>query len=154
MDRSGFPSRTKRGFQDNSDNKEGSKGTLLIKSEVIIPPEPLDLRAGIPVNDIAFLVLERPGDHDQDVPLADPDLLFYFPLDPAHPGHTVKAADPDMVCAHHEFGTPEHLTVPFLGQLHPDDLVARRRSRFMVCQYNLSRFRFFVLNCWSFRKYN
>jgi hypothetical protein len=43
-----------------------------------------------------------------------------------------------MVCAHHEFGTPEHLTVPFLGQLHPDDLVARRCSRFMICQYNLS----------------
>jgi hypothetical protein len=39
-----------------------------------------------------------------------------------------------MVCAHHEFGTPEHLAVPFLGQLYPDNLVARRCSRFMVCQ--------------------
>lgn len=107
-------------------------------SEVMVPPEPLDLRAGIAVNDIALLILERPGDHDQDVPFADPDLLFYLPLDPAHPGHPVKAADPDMVCAHHQFGTPEHLTVPFLGQLDPDDLVARRCTRFVVCQYNLS----------------
>jgi hypothetical protein len=43
-----------------------------------------------------------------------------------------------MVCAHHEFGTPEHLAVPFLGQLHPDDLVARRGPRVIVCQYNIS----------------
>ena len=107
-------------------------------SKILIPPEPLDLRAGVPVNDIAFFVLKGPGDHDQDVPFPNPDLLFDLSLDPAHPGYPVKAADPDMVCAHHEFGTPEHLTVPFLGQLDPDDLVARRCSRFMVCQYNLS----------------
>jgi hypothetical protein len=133
-----FPSQTKENFQKNSYSENGSRGNIQIRSEVIIPPEPLDLRAGVPVNDIAFLVLERPGDHDEDVPFADPDLFLYLALDPAHPGHPVKAADPDMVCAHHQFGTPEHLTVPFLGQFHPDDLVARRCSRFMVCQYNLS----------------
>ena len=107
-------------------------------SQIIIATEPLDLRSGIPVNNIAFFVLEVPRDHNEDVPLADPDLLLYLTLDPAHPGHPVKAADPDMVCAHHEFGTAKHLTVPFLGQFDPDYLVARRCSRFMVCQYNLS----------------
>ena len=118
-------------------------GLFHAKSEVIIAPEPLDLWAGVPVNDIAFLILECPGDHDEDVSFADPDLLFYLSLDPAHPGYPVKAADPDMICAHHEFGTPEHLSVPFLGQLYPDNLVARRCTRFMVCQYNLSFLRFF-----------
>jgi hypothetical protein len=47
-----------------------------------------------------------------------------------------------MVSPHHQFGTAEHFTVPLLGQLYPDDLVARRWStRFMVCQYNLSLLR-------------
>ena len=109
-----------------------------IGSEIIIAPEPFDLRAGVPVNDIAFLVLECPRDDDENVPLADPDFLLYLSLDPAHPGYPVKAADPDMICAHHEFGTAEHLAVPFLGKLDPDDLIARRGSRFLVCQSILS----------------
>jgi len=45
-----------------------------------------------------------------------------------------------MVCTHHEFSTPELLTVPFLGQLYPDDFIARWCTRFVVGQYNLSFF--------------
>ena len=107
-------------------------------SEIIIPPEPLYLRTGIPVDNIAFLVLEIPRDDNKDVTLADPYFLFYLPLDPAHPCHTVETANPDMVGTHHQFGTPEHLPVALLGQFHPDDLIARRCSRLLVSQYNLS----------------
>ena len=128
---------------------------VLTKLEIIIPPEPLNLRAGIAIYNIAFLILECPGDNDQNIPFPYPDLLFYLPLDPAHPGHPVKAPDPDMVCAHHQIGTPEHLAVSFLGQLYPDDLIAaRRRTRFFIGQYNLSFSGLYVLNCWSFRKYS
>jgi len=39
-----------------------------------------------------------------------------------------------MVCAHHQFGAPELLTVPFLGKFYPDDLIARRVLRFFLFQ--------------------
>src|SRR5208337_2677407 len=118
---------------------------------------PFDLRAGIPVHDIAFLVLEVPRDHNEDVPFPDPDFLLDFSLDPAHPCHTVETADPDMVCTHHKFGTPEHFPIAFLGQFDPDDLIARWYSRFLLCQYNLSSsngfYGFCALNCWCKGKY-
>jgi hypothetical protein len=111
---------------------------LIQKSEIIIAPEPFDLRTGIPVDNIAFFVLEVPWDDDKDVPLTNPDLLLDLSLDPAKPGDTIKTLDPDMVRTHHEFGTPEHLAIPFLGQLYPDNFIARGCSRFLVSQRNLS----------------
>jgi len=126
-------------------------------SEIFIPPEPFDLRPGIAVHDITFLVLEVPRDNNKDVPFPDPDFLLDLSLDPSHPGHAVETADPDMVCPHHQFGTPEHFPIAFLGQLDPDDLIARWYSRFLLCQYNLSCFSgfygFCVLNCWCQGKY-
>ena len=95
-------------------------------SEIIIAPEPFDLRAGIPVDDITFFILEIPRNYNKDIPFADPDFLFYLSLDSPHPCHTIKTADTDMVCPHHKFGIPEHLPVSFLGQLNPDDLITRR----------------------------
>jgi hypothetical protein len=107
-------------------------------SKVFVPPEPFDLRTGIPVHDIAFFILEIPWDHNKDVPLPDPDFLFDLSLDPAHPCHAVETANPDMVCPHHQFGTPEHFPIAFLGQFDPDDLIARGCSRLLLCQYDLS----------------
>jgi hypothetical protein len=52
-----------------------------------VPSEPFDLGAGVPVDDIAFIVLEAPG--DEDVALANPDLLLDLALDPAHAGDPV-----------------------------------------------------------------
>ena len=95
-------------------------------SEIIIAPEPLNLRPGIPVDDIAFFILEVPGDYDEDVPFTDPDFLFYLSFYSSHPCHAIKAADADMIGPHHEFSVPEHLPVSFLGQLYPDDLITRR----------------------------
>jgi hypothetical protein len=94
--------------------------------KIIIAPEPLDLRAGITVNDITFFVLEVPGNDNKNIPFTDPDFLFYLSLDSAHPGHTIETADPDMVCTHHEFSVSEHFPVSFLGQFDPDDLITRR----------------------------
>jgi len=95
-------------------------------SKIIIAPEPLDLGSGIPVDDIAFFILEVPRDNNKDIPFTDPDFLFYLPLDSPHPCNAVKTADTDMVCTHHQFRVPEHLPVSFLGQLYPDDLITRR----------------------------
>jgi len=94
--------------------------------EIIITPEPLDLWPGIPVNDIAFFILEIPGNNNENVSFADPDFLFYLTFDSPHPRYAIKTSDADMVCTHHQFSAPEHLPVSFLGQLYPDDLITRR----------------------------
>ena len=95
-------------------------------SEIIIAPEPFDLRAGIPVDDITFFILEIPRNYNKDIPFTDPDFLFYLSLDSAHPGHTIETADTNMVCAHHQFSVSEHFPVTFLGKFYPDYLITRR----------------------------
>jgi len=110
------------------------------KSEIVIAPEPFDLRSGIPVDNITLFILEIPGDDNKDIPFADPDFLLDLSLDPAKARDAIKTLDADMVCSHHEFGTAKHFAVPFLGQLHPDDFIARGGSRFLVRQCNLSCF--------------
>ena len=104
---------------------DATSGIYPCALQEIIPSQPLHLWAGIPVHDIAFLVLEVPGNDNQDVPLADPDFLLDLSLDPAHPGNTVKTAYADVVCSHHQFGIAEDLPVPFLGEFDPDDLISR-----------------------------
>ena len=84
-------------------------------SEIIIAPEPFNLRTCIPVDDIAFLILEVPGNDNEDVSFTDPDFLFDLSLDPPHPCHAIKTADTDMICTHHQVSTPKHLPVSFLG---------------------------------------
>ena len=95
-------------------------------SQIIITPEPFDLWAGITVHNIAFFILEIPGNDDEDIPFTDPDFLFDLSLDSSHPGHTIETTDPDMICTHHQFSIAEHLPVSFLGQFYPDDLITRR----------------------------
>ena len=94
-------------------------------SQIIIATEPFDLRSGIPVNDIAFFILEVPRDNNENVSFTDPDFLFYFSLDPPHSRYAIKTSDAYMVCTHHQFSAPEHLPVSFLGQLYPDDFITR-----------------------------
>jgi len=95
-------------------------------SKILIPPEPFDLGTGITIDDIAFFILEIPGNHYKNIPFADPDFLFDLSLDSSHPGHTIETTDPDMICTHHQFSIPEYFPVAFLGQLYPDDLITRR----------------------------
>jgi len=113
----------------NSNPKKDRQRTLFKmreKSEIIITPEPLNLRAGVPVDDIAFFILEIPGNDYEDIPFADPDFLFNLALDSPHPCYAIKTTDTDMVCPHHQFCDPKHLPVSFLGQFYPDDLITRR----------------------------
>jgi len=100
--------------------------SILSKSKVLITPEPLDLWAGITINDITFFVLEVPGNDNQDIAFTDPDFLFDLSLDSPHPGHAIETTDTNMICTHHQFSIAEYFPVPFLGQLNPDDLITRR----------------------------
>jgi hypothetical protein len=107
--------------------------------EVLIPAQPLDLRPGVAVDNIAFVILEVSGEDNKDVAFPDPDFFLNLALDPAHPGDAIKASDPDVVCAHHEFGAPELFAVSVLGKSDPDDLViGSRRCRSVIGQKNLS----------------
>lgn len=90
---------------------DGEKGIL----QVPVASQPFHLGAGVPVYDVAFIVLEAPGNHDEDVSFADPDLLLDLSLDPAHPDDPVIPLDPDMVGTHHQFGDRKHLSVSLLG---------------------------------------
>ena len=84
--------------------------------QVPVPAEPVDLGLEVSVDDIALLILETPGDHDESITLADPDPLLDLALDPAHPGDPIDASDPDMVCAHHQICRCKHLPVSFFWQ--------------------------------------
>ena len=75
--------------------------------KILITPETLDLRAGIPVNDIAFFILKIPRDDNVDIPFTDPDFLFDLSLDSPHPGHAIETTDTNMICTHHQFCIPE-----------------------------------------------
>jgi hypothetical protein len=97
-----------------------SLGTTKKSGEIIILPQPVCLRGQVPVEDIAFLILETPRDHDEDVAFADPCPLLDLALDPAHPLNAIVAADADMVCAHHQFSAGELLAKFLLGQPHTD----------------------------------
>jgi hypothetical protein len=94
--------------------------------KILITPEPLDLRAGITINDITFFILEVPGNDYQDIAFTDPDFLFYFSLDSPHPCHAIETTDTDMICTHHQFSIAKYFPVPLLRQFYPDDLVTRR----------------------------
>ena len=91
------------------------------RSEIIIFAQPVCLGGQIAVDDIALLVLETPRDNDNDVALADPGTLLDLALDPAHPLHAVLAADPDVVCPHHQFRDGKLFVHAFFGQPYADN---------------------------------
>lgn len=104
--------------------------------QVAVSPQPLDLGSRVPVHDIALAVLEGPGHHEQDVPLANPDPFLDLPLDPAHPGDPVKTPHPDMVGPHHQFSAGKDLPIPLVRKAYPDDLLRRfALTRSLVSQY-------------------
>lgn len=88
--------------------------------KVIILPQPVHLRGQIPVDDIAFFVLETPWDDDEDVSLPDPCPFLDLSLDPPHPLHAIVAPDLDMVCTHHQLGAGKLLAVLLFGQADAD----------------------------------
>lgn len=84
-------------------------------SEIPVLSQPVCLRREVPVDNIAFVVLEAPGSDDQDIPFPDPDTFFDLALNPAHPGNPVITPDPDMICPHHQVRECKLFVCPFFG---------------------------------------
>ena len=98
-------------------------------SEIPVLPQPVSLRREVTVDNIAFVVLKAPGSDDQDIPFADPDAFFDLAFYSPHPGDTVIASNPDMICPHHEICKSKLLICPFFWQPNPDN----RGTVFIYC---------------------
>jgi hypothetical protein len=96
--------------------------------------EPFYLGLDVAVDDVALLVLEAPGNDDEEVAFSYPESLFYLSLDPAHPCDAVGAPDTDVICPQHQLGTGKYLLVSLLGQPHADDLCIATLRIFSFCQ--------------------
>jgi len=112
---------------------------------VPVLPQPVSLRLEVTENNIAFLVLETPGDDKHGIAFPNPGTFLNLALDPAHAGYTVNALDTDMVCTHHRFGTGELLVVPFPGQPHTGDWRTIGIDRIRVYRFIV----FFLKTCHS-----
>ena len=88
---------------------------------VPVLPQPVGLRLEVPVDDIAFLILDTPGNDNDGIAFAYPLSLLYLSLDPAHAGDAINTLDTDVICPHHCFGTGKLLVVPFFGQTYTAD---------------------------------
>jgi len=111
---------------------------LLLNNRLQIPvaPQPLYLGTRIPVNNITLIVLETPGHNNEDISFPDPDLLFYFTFDTAHPGDTIKAPYADMICAHHQFSARKNFAIPLVWNANPHYLLRWTcLTRFLLSQY-------------------
>jgi len=97
--------------------------------QISVFTQPICLGGEVTVNNVTFLILETPRRDDEDIPLPDPDPLFYLSLDSAHAGNPVIAPHPDMVCTHHKICKSELFIGPFLWE--PDSY--NRRSIFIYC---------------------
>ena len=81
-----------------------------------MPLEPVDLGSDVAVDDIALLVLETPGDDNQEVAFAYPEPLLDLALDPPGACDAVLATDAYVVCPEHQVGPGEYLPVSLLRQ--------------------------------------
>lgn len=86
-----------------------------------IPLQPFNLWPGIPVENIAFIVLEAPGDNDKEIPLPDPQAFLDLAPDPSQPGYPVRAADRDMTGPEHRFCTGKLFLVSLSRQPYADN---------------------------------
>src|SRR5436190_19377776 len=94
------------------------------------PAQVRGLRLRVPVADVALLVLEVPGIHDEEVPLADPHPLLQLPRDPPDAGLPVRAHHPDPGGAEELVRDPEDLAAPGGRQADPADLfLGQRRTK-------------------------
>jgi hypothetical protein len=79
--------------------------TLL--AEVVMLLEPVHLGPDVTIDDIALLILETPGNNNQEIAFAYPESLLDLALDPPHPRDAVLATDADVVCPEHQVGPAE-----------------------------------------------
>lgn len=50
--------------------------------EIFVGAKPVYLWSCVSINDIAFIILEIPGNNDQDITFTNPNPLLDFTLDP------------------------------------------------------------------------
>jgi hypothetical protein len=91
-----------------------------MRFEIPVSLKPFSLGSDVPVEDIAFLVLETPGNDEQEITLAYPHPFFYLPFNAAGSGHSVKTADSYMICSEHQIGPPKYLIIPLFWQPNSD----------------------------------
>ena len=96
---------------------------IIALSEVAPAFQPFNLRLGIPINDVCFVILKIPGDDDQNVSFPYPDFFLDFSLYSSHPGDSVYTLHPDVVGTHHQFCKREYLPVSFIRKTNPDDFI-------------------------------
>jgi hypothetical protein len=91
--------------------------SILTASESDIPvfPQPVRLGFEVTVDDVAFSLLETPGNNNNSVAFPDPSAFFIFPLILTHERYTVKAADRNMVCPMHGLCNGKLFVIPFFG---------------------------------------
>jgi len=69
-----------------------------------MPLEPVYLGLDVAVDNIALLVLETPGNNDQEIAFAYPEPLLDFALDPSGTRDAILATDADVICPEHQIG--------------------------------------------------
>ena len=115
----------KQRSEEKFENKSGFR-TIPKNSEVVVLSQPVNLGREVPVQDVAFFILETPRDDDQDISFPDPGAFLDLALDPAHPFYTIRTTDLDMVRPHHQLGAPELFAVLLLRQTDTDHRCAVR----------------------------
>jgi len=97
--------------------------TLEQKRSLKIPvfPQPFGLGLEVPVNDIAFFILETPWYDKHGIAFAYPGAFLDLSLDPAHAGDPVHALDADVISTEHCLCKSKLFLGPFLWQPHACD---------------------------------
>ena len=119
---------------------QGRNGKKESEIEMTVPLQPVDLRAGVAVVDVALFVLEAPGNDDQEIPFTDPQPFLDLSLDPAQTGDPVSAPDRDMVGTKHRLSTGKLFLVSLFRQPYADNFLRGSVvSGIILCrQYNNS----------------
>jgi len=86
----------------------------------MIFPKPFRLRRQVPIEYIAFRILEAPWDNNNNIPLTDPGAFLDFSFDPPHSFDPIMAPDTYVICPHHQVGTGKLFPVLLLRKSHPD----------------------------------
>ncbi len=83
-------------------------------AEIVVLLEPVYLGPDVAVDNIAFLVLETPGNDDQEIAFAYPESLLDLAFDAPCACDAVLAADTDVVCPEHQVSPGKYLPVSVL----------------------------------------
>lgn len=83
--------------------------------------KPVYLRRCVPVHNVALLILESPGDNDENVAFANPDPFLNLSFNTPKSCHPIRASYSDVIGTKHEFCLGKLFFSSFLRQAYPDD---------------------------------